>query len=123
MDYRIEKMGAFKVLGKVEKEKIDNVKANLFWKQCGEDGTLETLTKYSTSADKEYMGIADAASFDGESCLYYIATPYKGVEIPDGYITKEIPERLWVKFRCLSLGAENTADSDIWSKTRLTSHL
>ena len=116
MDYRIEKMNAFKVLGKVEKEVIGNVTANLFWKQCGEDGTLKALTQYSTSPEKEYIGIADGSSYDGESYLYYIVTPYEGDEILDGHIVKELPERLWVKFRCLSLGAENTADSDIWTK-------
>lgn len=116
MDYRVEKMPAFKVLGKVEKEMLDNVTANVFWKQCRKDGTLKTLTEYSTSADKEHIGIADGSSCDGESYMYYIVTPFEGDEIPEGYIVKEIPERLWIKFRCLSLGAKDTADSDLWRK-------
>ena len=116
MEYRIDNMSGFKVLGKVEKEILGNVKANQFWKQSEEDGTLKTLTEYSTSPDKEYIGFADGSSCDGESYLYYTVTPYDGVEIPDGYCINEIPDHLWVKFRCRSLGYENTADCDIWSQ-------
>ncbi len=116
MDYRVEKMGAFSVLGKAEWERIGAVKANAFWQRSGEDGTLDTLTHYSSSPGKEHLGIADGSSYDGEGYLYYIATPYDGDETPAGYLRKEIPERLWVKFRCLCLGAENTADADIWRR-------
>ena len=116
MDYHVEKMAAFKVMGKASKQFIDSVQANSFWKQCGEDGVLKTLTACSSSPRREYIGIADGSSYDGESYLYYICTPFADGEIPDGYVVKEIPERLWAKFRCRDLGAENTADSDLWNR-------
>lgn len=116
MDYHITQMPALRLLGKVEKQFIGHVAANLFWERCREDSTLQQLTSLSTSPDKERLGIANSATYDGESYLYYIATPYDGTPIPDGYILKELPARLWVKFRCVSLGAENTADEDIWRK-------
>lgn len=116
MDYKIEKLDGFKLLGKVEKQIIGNVQANLFWKRCREDGTLSTLTEYSTSPDKERIGIADGASYDGESYLYYIATPFEGAIVPEGYITKVIPARTFVKFRCVSFNAASTADDELWRK-------
>jgi predicted transcriptional regulator YdeE len=116
MDYKIEKLDSLKLLGKVEKQIIGNVEANLFWKRCHEDGTLTTLTEYSTSPDKERIGIADGSSYDGESYLYYIVTPYDRDIVPDGYIIKEILERTYVKFRCVSFNAANTADDELWRK-------
>ena len=105
MDYRVEQMNAFRLLGKAERQFVNNVQANKFWDQCKADGTLEALTSYSTSPDKAYIGMADGASFDGESYLYYIATTYSGSEIPQGYVVKDMPACLWMKFSCVSLGA------------------
>lgn len=116
MDYKIEQLDSFKLLGKAEKQMIGNVQANLFWEKCREDGTLDALTNYSTSLDKEHIGIADGSSYNGESYMYYIVTPYVGDTIPEGYIVKELPARTWVKFRCITFNAANTADSEIWRK-------
>lgn len=116
MDYRIVQLESFRLLAKVEKQLVSDVKANEFWNRSSKDGTLTTLTALSTSPNKEHIGIADGSSFDGESYLYYLATPYDGEFVPDGYLTMELPERTWVKFRCISLGAENTADAEIWRK-------
>jgi len=116
MDYRIEEMNGLRLLGKVERQFMNNVQAGKFWDRCIKDGILDTLTKYSTSPDKEHIGIADGSSYDGESYLYYIVTPYDGNDILDGYIIKELPARTWIKFRCVSFGVENTADTELWRK-------
>ncbi|WP_253295992.1 hypothetical protein [Enterococcus raffinosus] len=49
MEIQIEKMKAFRLLGKVEKQFVENVRADEFWQRCGRDGTLEELIDYSTS--------------------------------------------------------------------------
>ncbi len=116
MDYRIEKMDGFKMLGKAEKQLVNNVQADKFWDRCIVDGTLDILTQYSTSLEKEHIGFADGSSFDGESYLYYIATPYNGEFVPDGYIIKELPAHTWIKFRCVSFGVKDTADVELWRK-------
>jgi AraC family transcriptional regulator len=50
-----------------------------------------------------------------KSWLYYVATPYNGEEVPEGFIVTEIPARTWAKFRCFGL-TERDADADIWKK-------
>ncbi|MCL2406468.1 MAG: effector binding domain-containing protein [Defluviitaleaceae bacterium] len=63
------------------------------------------------------MGFADGSSYDGESFIYYIATPYEGETVPEGFLVKDIPARTWVKFRCFSFGdGKSTADEDIYKK-------
>jgi len=116
MDYRVEEMEGFRLLGKVEKQFMNNVQAGKFWDRCINDGTLNALTEYSTSPEKEHIGIADGSSYDGESYLYYIVTPYSGDFVPDGYIIKELPARTWIKFRCVSFGLKDTADMELYRR-------
>lgn len=78
MEIQIEKMEAFRLLGKVEKQFVKNVRADEFWKCCNQDGTLEELIDYYTSQNKELIGLADGSSYDGASYQYYIATPFDG---------------------------------------------
>ncbi|WP_086347232.1 GyrI-like domain-containing protein [Candidatus Enterococcus clewellii] len=114
MDFCVESMDAFQLLGKAERQFINIVQANKFWDLCKQDGTLERLTRYSTSLDKEYIGIADSSSYDGKSYLYYIATPFDGNAIPDGFMTIHLPASLWIKFTCSSFVLD-TANKDIWA--------
>lgn len=116
MDYRIEEMNGFSLFGKAEKQLVNDAKSGEFWDMCIKDGTLDVLTKYSTSPDKEHIGISDGSSYDGESYMYYIMTPYAGDAVPDGYIIKELPARTWIKFRCVSFGVKDTADVELWQK-------
>lgn len=116
MECRIEQMGPMQLLGKVEWQDVGNVQASRFWDRLRADGAFEQLTQYSTSPSREYIGLADAASFDGKGYNYYIATPYTGEVAPEGFVTKTLPASTWIKFRLISLGAENTADELIWQK-------
>ena len=115
MDYSIDNMEEFQLLGKGEMQLVDQVKADLFWEKCRKDGTLVELTTHSTSEKKEWIGIADGKSFDGEGYMYYIATPFQAVNVPSGYTTITLPSSLWVKFRNATLNAENNADKDCWT--------
>jgi AraC family transcriptional regulator len=115
MDYRIENLDSFSLLGKVEKQMISNVQAGKFWNRCKEDETLKILTALSTSPEKEHIGMADGSSYDGKSYLYYIATPYEGKTIPDGFVIKNMPARIWIKFRCISL-CDKPSGEEIWRK-------
>lgn len=114
MEIQIEKMEAFRLLGKVEKQFVKNVRADEFWKCCNQDGTLEELIDYSTSQNKELIGLADGSSYDGASYQYYIATPFDGEEIPEGYVIKTIPRSTWLKVQ--SPDADGFIDQEIWSK-------
>jgi len=115
--YSIVDKDRLRLLGKCKKQVIGNVQADVFWKKCLEDGTLQALAKYSTSPDKEYIGIADGSSYDGESYLYYIVTPYEYETVPDGYMIKEIPAHIWMKFRCINFGeGMSTANEEIYRK-------
>lgn len=66
MDYQVVTMEDFQLLGKGEMQLVGQVKADLFWQKCQKDGTLAKLTTYSTSDEKEWIGLADGESFDGE---------------------------------------------------------
>lgn len=114
MDYRTETMDSIQLIGKAERQFIGNVQANIFWDKCKQDGTLRQLTAQSTSLDKELIGIADSTSYDGKSYLYYVATPFDGETVPDGFTTIILPAAMWIKFKCPSF-ALDTADKDIWT--------
>ena len=115
MDYQVVTMEDFQLLGKGEMQLVGQVKADLFWQKCQKDGTLAKLTTYSTSDEKEWIGLADGESFDGEGYMYYIATHYHAETVPSGYTTLTLPSSLWIKFRSASLNVKNTADKDCWT--------
>lgn len=94
MDYRIEELNSFKVLGKCENQIIGNVQVGKFWDKCREDGTFKILKKFSISPEKEHIGFVDGSSYDTKSYMYYIVTPYEGGTVPEGFI----------KTKCLRFG-------------------
>jgi AraC family transcriptional regulator len=115
MDYRIEEKSAFNMLSRFEKQRVSNVQIPAFWDKCLEDGTVDTLRKLSASKDKLVIGMADGASFDGEGYDYYIGTPFDGIIVPDGYVTKEIPVRTWAVFRCVKL-SDQEVNTEMFGK-------
>ncbi|MGM0168858.1 hypothetical protein IGI39_004613 [Enterococcus sp. AZ135] len=116
MDYQIEEKGKLRLLGKVEKQFANDVKADAFWKKCDRDGTLKELWNYSSSPKKELIGLADGSSYDGEGYQYYIATLFDGEKIPKGYVIKEIPESLWIRFRGFAFDAEGSINQELRTK-------
>lgn len=115
MDYRIEEKSAFILLSKAERQYTDNVQIPGFWDECSKDGTIDTLRKHSSSPEKSLIGMADGSSYNGESYVYYIGTPFVRIEIPDGFMTKEIPSRTWAIFRCVNLNNQDT-NSEMFRK-------
>lgn len=109
-------MDELNLVGKVERQHVNNVKVDKFWERCEKDGTLKVLLNHSTSINKEYFGIADGSSYDGDSYLYYIATPFCGKTIPRGFITKRLPSSLWIKFDCSDVGNEDVISQELWTK-------
>lgn len=114
VDYHIETMDSIQLIGKVERQYIGDVRANIFWNTCKQDGTLAALTKHSTSLNRELIGIADSSSYDEISYLYYIATLYDGKTVPNDFMTINLPASLWIKFNCSSFVLD-TANKDIWT--------
>ncbi|MDR0272410.1 MAG: AraC family transcriptional regulator, partial [Clostridiales bacterium] len=95
MDYRIEEEPGFRLLGKAVRDTDGGGNGGRLWKACHADGTMELLTKYSTSLQKEHIGVLDGTTYyeKDKSWLYYVATPYNGEEVPEGFIVTEIPAR------------------------------
>ena len=117
MDYRFEKMDGIRLLGKAVRDTDGGGNGALLWKTSHKDGTLKILTEYSTSPDKELIGIMDGSAYDpaDSSWLYYVATPYNGDAEPEGFVIKEIPARTWAKFRCFGM-SDRDKDAEIWRK-------
>jgi len=69
-------MKGFRLLGKAVRHGEGYEAPAGLWKQCTEDGTIQALSKYSTSPGRELIGLTDGPSFDGETQLYYVATIY-----------------------------------------------
>lgn len=115
MDYRIEARPAFRLLAKTQPQAIDNVQIPAFWDTCAADGTTARLRALSTAPDKALIGLADGASFDGASYLYYIGTPFDGGALPDGFTLRSIPASTWAIFRCVNL-SDLTANEEIFRK-------
>ena len=117
MDYRIEKMDGIRLLGKAVRDTEGGGNGAKLWKTSYEDGTMEMLTEYSTSPNKERIGIMDGSAYDPKdnSWLYYVATPYDGEVVPEGFVIKEIPARTWAKFRAFGM-PDRDKDAEIWRK-------
>lgn len=105
MDYKIVKKDSFKVLERVEQQKIaDSENENTvpdYWTRSWADGTVGRLI--SQTPDKTLIfGICynndhtdHPHTFD-----YGIAALYGGGEVPQGYRVSEIPARTWAVFEC-----------------------
>lgn len=115
LTYCIEEMKGFKLLGKAVRYGEGYEVPSRLWQQCHADGTIQALTKFSTSPGKELIGLTDGSSFDGETQLYYVATIYDKDAIPEGFVVKEIPARTWIKFMCGDL-TERNIDAEIWQR-------
>lgn len=102
MDYKIVKKEAFRVLEKVEQQSIvDSANLNTipaFWERSHSDGTINTLLEHAS--DKSIIfGICYGNTHSDDKIFdYAIAVPFGGGNIPEGYSTREIPERTWIVF-------------------------
>jgi len=109
MDYRIEKMDAFKVICKrtnvtkptgIENDALSEIKG--FWAECGKNGTTEKLISYFPNKKlKGLIGICFSNEINDGKFPYGIGVEYDGQkEISEDLEIVEIPSRTFVVFTC-----------------------
>ncbi|HBZ64589.1 MAG TPA: AraC family transcriptional regulator [Lachnospiraceae bacterium] len=95
MDYKIEKKAAFTVIANSGTFSYENAKEVIpqFWQQHFKEGKGNVVCGvYGINID-EKMG--------KDSFEYLIADPYEdGRKVPDGFVTRTIPEFNWAVFPC-----------------------
>jgi AraC family transcriptional regulator len=120
MDFRIEKLDAFSIIGLERLFQYDGAFQEIpqFWQEfCGKylknwDGELEKccIGRYGVSIDEE---------MNGKNFRYLIAGKYHSEIIPEGFKVVKIPALTFAKFRCVgpmpeALQAVNTRIFHEW---------
>ena len=109
MDYKLVKKEAFTVIANMKTFSYEGAMETVpqFWKEHFKEGKGKTVMGiYGINIDEE-MG---QNTFE-----YLIADPYNPVEeVPEGFVTKIIPEFTWAVFPCR--GAMPTALQDVNKK-------
>jgi AraC family transcriptional regulator len=114
MDYKIMDKPAFKIIYKGERVKVvegtDNInEIPMFWDRCLCDETIAKLLDFSkktNQCDDLYnitFGMADPDTFEDASYIYKIGSLYIDGEVPEGFLTQDIPAYTWIKFTSVSL--------------------
>jgi len=112
MDYVVEKMSGFKVIGIKKSFEYETSYAEIpkFWSEafCPVVEEINRKGKPETSFEK---AVIDNCLGEFAICVensdkmnefdYIIGGPYKGGEIPEGMVVFEFPEMEWVKFKCV----------------------
>lgn len=108
MDYKIEKKEAFTVIANTKTFSYEDAKESIpqFWHEHFKSGKGKNVYGvFGINIDKEMKQ---------ESFEYLIADPYKGQEVPEGFIKKTIPAFDWAIFPCV--GAMPNALQDVNTK-------
>lgn len=95
MDYKITQKDSFTVIGASRMFKYDNAKAEIpkFWGEHFDAGN----GKYVCGT----YGISYDENMTGDAFEYLIADNYNpAMDVPDGIVTKVIPEHTWAVFPC-----------------------
>lgn len=111
MDYTVEKMDGFKVIGFETVCKADDSFSELpkFWDKfrMGHVNPLKragyprnAIEKVICESGVGEFGICIDYEEEGK-CRYLIAGRYRGHEVPEGMVVYELPATTWVKFRCV----------------------
>lgn len=126
MDYVVEKMEAFKVIGFKRSFKHDSAYKLIpkFWDEIfslnkkgnGEKAIREIMEKCVVG---EFGVCINDENDAGDEFAYVIAGTYHGEEVPEGMVVYEIPPTEWAKFRCVgplpgSLQTVNTKIYEEW---------
>lgn len=110
MKYKIVEKEEFKLLAKVKafrNESISeegNTEIPDFWKQCGENGVFDVLTKHTIEHDA--YGVCAPISKESIYFDYGIAMKYDGGDIPEGYKLWHVKPTLWAVFECVGDNGE-----------------
>jgi AraC family transcriptional regulator len=122
MDYKVEKMKSFKVIGYKRLFSFDNSYEKIpeFWNEfCTNCSTGKNSKEVQDVIEKciigEY-GICIDNNPSSKQFTYMIAGNYDGGAIPEGMSLYEIPEAQWAKFRCIGPlpGALQSVNTEIF---------
>ncbi len=96
MDYKIVEKDSFTIIGASKKFSYDSAKTEIpkFWDDYYKTGKCDSVCgRYGVCVDEEN---------DGREFEYLIADLYDGQkEIPEGFVTKNIPPFTWAVFPCV----------------------
>ncbi|WMM26323.1 AraC family transcriptional regulator [Tissierella sp. MB52-C2] len=118
MKYKIVEKEEFKLLAKVNafrNESISeegNTEIPDFWKQCGENGVFDVLTRHTIEHD--VYGVCAPISKESTHFDYGIAMKYDGEKIPEGYKLWHVKPTLWVVFECI--GDDEGCIGETWDR-------
>lgn len=129
MDYSVEKMNGFKVIGFEKMFEMETAYAEIpkFWDEINQTYTMPLWNgkKVETELEKaicdncigEFGVCVDDTGRDGKF-RYLIAGTYKGGDVPEGLKVFEFPDLEWAKFRCVGAmpGALQSVNTKIFNE-------
>jgi len=107
MDYKVEKMDSFKVIGFKREFSEENSYQEIpkFWVEfCGRfcvKGQLNEMASVVEKCKIGEFGICIDDNSKARKFTYMIAGKYDGGKIPEGMDVYEVPASDWAKFRCV----------------------
>lgn len=109
LEYTIEKMEAFKMIGIKKTFRYDKAFEEIppFWQAYNEQYQKGSLTKAQDECLRTYgvgmYGVSVEKEKGCETFDYYIAGDYEeeGIEIPEGLEVVTVPTFTWAKFKCM----------------------
>ncbi len=130
MDYIVERMKGFKVIGFEREISFDSGYSEIpkFWNEFCEK-YMKPLQNSENPQTPEEQTIADCRIGEYGVCIddigkdgkfrYLIAGTYRGGDVPDGMTVYELPDMEWAKFKCIgpmpeALQSVNTAVFRDW---------
>lgn len=109
MDFIVEKMSGFKVIGYEKDFSSENSYAEIpkFWAEMFAEKISPLFSRAPETAEEKAIAENCIGEFGvciddigGEKFRYLIAGEYKGGEVPEGMTVYEFPEMEWAKFLC-----------------------
>jgi len=102
MDFTIDKMGAFKVVGMERTFQYDSAYEAIpkFWNEYCQK-YMDKLCSLEGNCNIGKYGINIDENMQMKEFRYLIAGDYNGGDVPEGFDVVEIPAMTWAKFRCV----------------------
>ncbi len=129
MDYVVEKMKGFKVIGYERVFTFDNGYENIpkFWSEIFQEKMTSIFKKEKPETEEEEtivncrigeFGICIDDVGENGKFRYMIAGIYTEGKVPDGMVVYEIPELEWAKFKCVGPipGAIQSVNTNIFKE-------
>ena len=113
MDFTVEKMSGFKVIGFERDFSNEDSYQTIpkFWEEYAEKYMNKMLCSWSDPQNETEQAICDNQIGEFGVCVddigkdnkfrYFIAGKYQGGDVPEGMTLYEFPDMEWAKFRCV----------------------